>query len=308
MGAMEGLIGNTSEMDLRITAARKLANELGSPFLHLETDELFIELAYARGDWDEGLEVGTRAIELARSTEQRMVLPRLLVWVSLIHLGRGELDIADALTAEAWDVSGAAQAQAKATFIDLHAVVPAHIGRASYYLAKDDWAEAVRIAEAGLEIADDSGYVVWAIHHILPIIAEASIHARDLDRAREIGRRMRREAERVGHPMGLAWADGCDAILTWLEGDAHAGASSLRTGAEALESIPLTYEAAKLRRQLAGRLAEVGDAEGSLKELLLAHAVFERLGARTEMTKILSQFAELGVEAPALGRSIPPPE
>lgn len=300
MGAMEGLIGNTSEMEQRILEARRLADEIGSPFLQLETNELSIELAYARGEWIEGIDLGNRSIELARATDQRMVLPRLLVWVSLMHLGRGDLEIADALTAEAWEVSGAARGLGKASFVDLHAAVPAHIGRAAYHLAKGDWSGAVRVAEAGLEIADRSGYVVWAIHHILPIIAEASIHARDLDRATEIGKRMRREAERVGHPMGLAWADACDAILTWLQGDAEAGATSLRKGAEAMESIPMTYEAARLRRQLAGRLAEIGDTEGSVEELQRARAVFVRLGARTELAKALEQFEELGVDVPPL--------
>jgi len=99
--------------------------------------------------------------------------------------------------------------------------VPAHIGRAAYHLARGDWGEAARTAEAGLAIADRTGYVVWAIHHVLPIIGEAAIHARNLPRAKEVGARMRAEAETVGHPLGLAWAEACEAVLTWLEGDAR---------------------------------------------------------------------------------------
>jgi hypothetical protein len=207
----------------------------------------------------------------------------------------------DELTAEAWTVSGAERGQARSG-IDLHAVVPAHIGRAAYHLASEDWPKAVRVAELGLEIADRSGYVVWAIHHILPIIAEASIHARDLDKANEVGARMRSEAERVGHPLGRAWADACDAVLTWLQGDATVGAASLRKGAEALESIPLTYEAARLRRQLAARLLEIDDREGSLAELHRVYAVFERLGARPELEKTIEQIEELGVDLPNVSR------
>lgn len=299
MGAMEGLIGNTVEMERRIEEARRIAKQVGSPLLRLEIAELEIELTYARGEWTEGLEIGQHAIELARSLDARTVLPRLLVWTSLIHLGRYDLEAADRLTSEAWDFSGAGEAVSRQRHIYVHTIVPAHIGRAAYYLTKGDWGEAARIAEVGLAIADRTGYVAWAVHHIIPIICEASIQARNLSRARELGTRMRIEAEAMGHPLALAWAEACDALLTWLEGDAARGAAALRRGAEALEQIPLVFEANRLRRQLAGRLAEVGDEAGALKELRRVHAVFSRLGARFELEKTIGQFGELGVEPPA---------
>jgi class 3 adenylate cyclase/tetratricopeptide (TPR) repeat protein len=299
MGAMEGLIGHTDEMAQRIEKARHLAQRIGSPLLRLEIAELEVELAYARGEWAEGLTVGEPAIELARSLDARTILPRLLVWVSLMHMGRGNLDVADELTREAWHVSGAESALGASGLLDVHTVVPAHIGRAAYHLTRGDWGDAARIAEAGLAIADRTGYVVWAIHHILPIIGEASIHARQLGRAREIGVRMRAEAEALGHPLGLAWADACDAVLTWLEGDAQRGAVALRKGAESLEGIPLAYEASRLRRQLAGRLAEIGDRAGALAELRRVHEAFTRLGAKPELAKTLEQFEELSAAPPA---------
>jgi class 3 adenylate cyclase/tetratricopeptide (TPR) repeat protein len=301
MGAMEGLIGHTEEMAGRVDKARRLAKLIGSPLLRLEIAELEIELHYARGEWTKGLELGAPAIDLARSLDARTILPRLLVWVSMMHLGRGDLDLADKLTREAWEVSGAGAALGSSGFLDVHTVVPAHIGRAAYHLTRGDWGDAVRIAEEGLAIADRTGYVVWAIHHILPIIGEASIHARNLGRAREIGARMRLDAEALGHPMGLAWADTCDGVLTWLEHDARVGAVALRKGAEALEGIPLTYEANRLRRQLAGRLAEIGDREGALTELRRVHAGFTRLGALPELEKTFDQFRQLGVDPPDPG-------
>lgn len=293
MGAMEGLIGNTEAMGRRIEKARALAEEIGSPFLRLETVELGVELAYARGEWDEALAIGEPAIELARSLGQTSILPRLLVWVSRVYLGRADLARADMLTREAWDVSGADRAVADNDFRDVHSVVPAHVGRAAYHLGVGEWSTAVRIAEAGLAIADRTGYVVWAMHHILPIIAEASIHARDLARATEIGRRMRRDAEAVGHPLGLAWADACDAVLTWLQGDPVSGVIALRKGAEALESIPLKFEAARMRRQLAARLSETGDRESAIEQLKHVHEVFRRLGAEHELDKTTDQLGEL---------------
>jgi len=298
MGAMEGLIGNTAQMSKRIEEARRLADEIGSPLLQLETVELTVELAYARGDWDEGIAIGGEAIELARSLGQMTILPRLLVWVSLMHFGRGDVETGDKLTREAWEVSGADGALAEAGYIDVHTVVPAHIGRAAYHMALNEWDDAIRIAEAGLAIADRTGYVFWALHHILPIIAEASVLSRDLVRAQEIARRMRKEADAVGHPLARAWADGVDALVTWLRGDAEIGAVSLRRGAESLETIPLTYEAARMRRQLAGRLAEIGDREGALEELRHVHEVFTRLGARHELEETIGQFRQIDAEPP----------
>jgi len=299
MGAMEGLIGRTQEMARRVEKARRLAEEVGSPLLRLEVAELEIELLYARGEWDEALTVGEGAIELARSLDARTILPRLLVWVSQIHNGRGSLEIADELTREAWDVSGADAERGGSGVLDVHTVVPAHIGRAAFHLTRGDWGDAARYAEAGLAIADRTGYALWAIHQLLPILGEACIHARNLPRAREVGARMRAQAEALGHPLGLAWADTCDAVLSWLDGDARRGAVALRKAAEALEGIPLRYEASRLRRQLAGRLAEVGDREGALSELHRVHEAFSRLGARPELAKAVSQFRELGAEPPA---------
>ena len=298
LGAMEGLIGNTPGMAHQVDLAQRLADELGSPFLRLETTELSVELAYARGQWERALDIGLPAIDLARSLGHRSVLTRLLVWVSRVFLGRSDFDRAEALTQEAWEVSEASSALDERAFADVHSVVPAHVGRALCHLAKGEWGEAIRTAEGALSIADRTGYVVWAIHHILPIIAEAAIRSDDLDRAAATGRRMRVEAELVGHPLGFAWADACDAVLAWLEGNAEAGAASLRQGAESLETIPLTYEAARLRRQLAGRLAEVGDREGALLELGRVHHVFEELGAKGELQKTVEMFREMDVTPP----------
>jgi len=293
LGAMAGLIGDTEEAERQVGAAKQLADELGSPFLKSEIAEGMVGLAYMRGDWEEGVAVGERAADLARSLGQRTVLPRLLCWLSLIYIGRGELEQAKAAAEEAWDVAGAEGALDRVGATDMATVLPAHIAWASYHMASGEWDEAVRIAKVGLSIADRSGYVVWAIHHLLPIIAEGSLHARNLEVATEAGRRMRADAEAVGHPLGLAWADACDAILTWLQGDAERGAVALRAGVESLESIPLTYEAAKLRRQLAGRLVEVGDIDDAVLELEQARTVFERLGAQPELDNALRQLEEI---------------
>ena len=109
---------------------------------------------------------------------------------------------------------------------------------------------------------------------------------------------MRKEAEQVGHPLALAWAEVCDGVLTWLQNDATIGARSLQRAAAALEEIPMVYDAARVRRQLAGRLAELGDRDGALAELHHVHEIFQRLGAGPELAKTRIQFEELGAAAP----------
>jgi tetratricopeptide (TPR) repeat protein len=257
-----------------------------------------VQLAYTSGDWGRGIEIGEKAADLARSTGQRTVLPRLLAWLSLIYIGRGDFETARSATEEAWQVARADRAADHLWPTDVHVVVPAHIAVAALHLALGEWRDAIRVAQAGLSIADRSGYVVWAVHHLLPLIAEAALNLRELDLAADTGRRMRAEAEAMGHALGLAWADACDAILTWLESDPVQGAASLRTGVDALESIPLKYEAARLRRQLAGRLFEAGDPAAAALELAGALALFRRLGADPEIERAYRQYEEMGLAAP----------
>ena len=92
--------------------------------------------------------------------------------------------------------------------------------------------EAIRVGEQGLRIADRSGYVVWAIHRLMPVIAEAALWASDMERASAIATRMRRESTALGQRLGLAWADACDALVEMLHGDPARAVSLLRGAAE----------------------------------------------------------------------------
>ena len=297
MAVLEGLTGHTAAMAEHIATAERIAVARNSPLMQLWCDELAIEHAFAVGDWSGGIARGEHAIALARSLRQNTLLPRLLVWTSLMLLGRGELDKARAYVDEAWELSGAARIGDG--HVDVHTVVPAHIGRASYYMALQDFKAAIEVAEAGLEVADRSGYAFWAIHRVLPIIAEACCHVRDLDKAARVEERMRRDSERLGHKLGLAWAQACRAIIVWRAGDSATAVNLLAEAAQRLDTIPILPDAARLRRQLAGRLADTGDRTGALKELRHVHEVFVRLGAELELEKARGQFRELGAKPPA---------
>jgi ATP/maltotriose-dependent transcriptional regulator MalT len=294
LAALEGLTGDIESMERLMNEARAIADDLQSPVLGLWIAELDVELAYARGDWDGALARGEQAIRLADLLKQRTLQTRLQVWTAMVYLGRGDWKRARELVDDAW--AGALGGDGR---LDLHAAVPAHIGRAALHLALGDFAEAIEVGERGLELADRSGYVVWVLHRLLPIVAEAQIRAGNLERARDLGERLRFEGHRIGHRLGLAWAEACDAVLAYHDGEIETGARLLRSAAEGLEAVPMIPEAARLRRQLAGRLADLGDREGALVELRRVHDVFGQLAATPELTKARGQFRELGARPPS---------
>jgi DNA-binding CsgD family transcriptional regulator len=167
-----------------------------------------------------------------------------------------------------------------------------------------DLPQAIRIGERGLQIADRSGYVVWAIHRLMPVIAEAALWANDIERAKLIGARLRRDSTLLGQRLGLAWADACDALVEMLKGDATRAVALIRSAVEALEAIPYVPDAARSRRQLARALAMTGDRDGAIRELRRAHEIFAHLGAQPELDATREQIRELGARPPV--RSVTP--
>jgi predicted ATPase/DNA-binding CsgD family transcriptional regulator len=300
MATLAGFTGNAAEVARHTAASERLADELRSPVLRAWTTEVAIEYASAVGDWDTGLAVAGRAIPVARALGLRTLLPRLLVWTGLIHLGRGDLTTAKAYFDESWTMSGAGGGRAKVGNLDVHTVVPAHTGMAAYHLALGEWRRAIRIGELGVEIADRSGYIVWAIHRLLPIVIEASLWLQDFERAERHGARLRRDAAKLGHRLGLAWAAACEALVVRLrERDTARAIAMLRTAADELEAVPFVVDASRIRRNLAQLLEEAGDRDEAARELRRAHDVFARLGAERELEGTRAQLRSLGARLPA---------
>lgn len=295
LAVFEGLLGNTGPMKEWVEKADRVGLEMRSPILRLRSSELAIEQAAAAGEWDRGIALGEQAVSVARALSQNTLLPRLLVWTSLIYLGRGDVELARPLIQEAWDVSGAGDE----TPSNIHGAIPAHIGLGTLALTRGDYDGAIRVARDGLAMADRVGYRIWAIHRLLPLLAEAYLWKGDLEGAREVGERLRRDSTPMGHKLGMAWAGSCEALATWLEEeDPEEGARLMEEAARALESVPIIPDAARLRRLKAGRLAEAGDRAGALEELNRVHDVFLRLGARVELEKTRGMFRELEARPP----------
>lgn len=300
---LEGMCGDAARVAEHIAHSERLAEEMQSPLLPLWSAEISVQLKMSIGEWDSALAAGERTIAAARNLNQRMLLPRLYVWTGLIYLWRGSIQKAKEYFDLAWKLAGGDKTGSlngvDARSLDIPSIVPAHLGLASYHLTVGDPAEAVRIGEAGLEIADGSGYIVWSLQWLLPVVGEAALVARDFDRAARHCARMRVDAERLGHRLGLAYADACDGLLAWFrDGDPRRAIALLRSGAEQLEAIPFPPQAARVRRRLAGALLEIGQPEEGRRELRKAHEVLARLGAAEELTGTREEMRERGVRPP----------
>ena len=296
----EGFLGETEVMDRHIQRCREIAKELRSPVLDLWTSEVLLEHAMAAGEWDTGIALGERAVARARALGQDALLPRLLVFLSLIYLGRGEMERGRACVDEAWTLSGAGSDGTPR----VHLVVPAHIGKAAYPVAAGEYEEAIRVGEAGLAIAENTGFIIWAAHRLLPLIGEAYLMLHDATGGLHIEQRMRRYAKKTGARVGLAWLDAFASVKVWYSGDIERATGLLRKAAERLEEVPMIYDAARLRRQLAGRLADLGDRDAALEELRRVHDVFQKIGAKPELKKTRGMFRELDTRPPSISKGL----
>ncbi len=290
LGVLHGMTGNAPACLHAVQAGGRLAEELGSPFLRVAALELQIEYCYGNGDWDTGLAVGERAIALARNLQLRALLPRVLVWTALIYTGRDELDSARAYVEEAARIAHADDPDAPR---DVHVLVPVAIGRACIHLAAGEHDRAIEVGERALALVDRTGFRAWAVHRLIPFIAEAYLQQHRVAECRPYAERLRAESAALHHELGLAWADACDGLMRWLAGDPAGSAVLMEKAAERLESVPYVYDAARVRRQRAGRLYETGDREGAIRELRRVHDVLARLGARRELEKARGQFREV---------------
>jgi DNA-binding CsgD family transcriptional regulator len=300
---LAGVSGDAPECLKHLSASERLAEQMHSPLLPLWSGELSVQYSSGTGDWDAALETAERTITLAKSLSQRTLLPRLYVWSGLIYLWRGADKKAKEYFDLAWKLAGVEKVGslegAGDRVLDVPSIVPAHLGLASYYLAKGHPREALRIGEAGVAIADRTGYVVWALQWLLPTVGEAALSCRDFDRAAAHSERMRRDATRVGHKLGLAYADACDGLLALhRDGEREKAVDLLRASVEQLEAIPFPPQAARVRRRLGAVLVDIGRRDEGMRELRKSHDVFARLGATVELDGTREELRELGVRPP----------
>lgn len=299
MAILGGLTGDAAATAHHLASGERIADEIRSPVLRLWTAEVRLEYMAGIGEWRPALTLADRTIPAARALGQRTLLPRLLVWTGLIYRGLGDLQRSREYVEEAWALGGAAHAATPDRPVDVHVVVPAHTGMAGYLVTVGEHRRALEVGEAGLVIADRTGYMAWAIYRLLPFVIEASLYLKDYARAARHNQRLRRDSRVLGHALGLAWADTTDALLAYFTGSPARAVPLLRGAAAALEAVPFVFDAARLRRMVARALLDAGDRDGAARELRRAHDVFIRLGAAREVRGTREQLRALGVRPPA---------
>jgi len=302
LAMMAGLTGDGREMDINLGKALRLADELRSPVFRLWTAELVVHYKTAVGEWDSALEIAERTIAEGRVLGQRTLTPRMLVWAGLIYLARDEFEQGRRYMDEAWELSSAERVGPPGAHdrrVDVHSVVVAHIGRAYSHMFQYEFTDAIRIAGRGLAIADRSGYVVWAIYRLLPVLAECYFRAGQIELGEAIAKRLRSESERVGHKLGLAWASAADSIGPMLREEWDQAFGLMRQAIEKMDEIPFVLDSARLRHELARRLARVGDREAAAREYRLAHEVFVRLGTEGNVERAREEMRRLGMRPPS---------
>ncbi len=297
LAVLVGMRGDTRAMGQGIKEIQDIADKLRSPVLRLWAADMAVELAFARGEWDTGITLGEASIETARALNQRTLLPRLLVWTSQFYGARGDIDRAEALVQEAVDISGLGDESKQ---VDVHQVVPTYIGLALHHINVGDFEDAIDVAERGLQIAEGTGYILWAVHRLLPALAEACLWAGHIDRAEEVGRRLRGHAEKIDHRLGIAWSNACEALVKWKRGDPAGSVDLMSSAVEELSEIPMIWTATRLRRQLAGRYADIGRRDEALEELHTVHAVLIQVRAGLELEKTRRMYRELDVRPPPI--------
>jgi DNA-binding CsgD family transcriptional regulator len=298
LASLRGLSGGPAAIGPVMAELRAHAERIRSPVLALWLVEMEVEHAYFNGAWDRTVARGEEGIARAAALNQTTLQVRLLVWTATCYLGRGELVRGEELVERAWALARV-EAGGGTPSRDVHRVVPAYIGRTALHLARGEHEAGLRVGEEALARADEAGYVIWALHRLLPLVCELAIRAGRLDRAARAVERLRTEGARMEHRLALAWAAAGEAVICWHSGRTSEAADLLREAAEGLEEIGIVYEAARLRRQLAGRLAELHDPEGALDQLRRVHRAFDELGARPELEKARDQFREVGSRPPA---------
>jgi predicted ATPase/DNA-binding CsgD family transcriptional regulator len=293
---LAGLTANGKAAVEHIAEARRLARELNSPILAANIAEVAIEYAAANGDWAEALAVAEENIPIARAVGPRTLLPRILVWTGSVLLYRDEIKRAKECFDESWDLSRAGSPGTARG--DVHTEIVAHIGQAAFHLATGDWLQTIDYGRRGIAIADKHGIIVWSVHRLLALVAEAALWQRDLPVAEWASTRLRSESSLLEHRLGGITADCMDAYLRHFRENWPHAIPALLKAAEDANGVPYVFHAARLRRDISRMMLLAGDPDGAARELRLAHETFLQIGAALELRLTRAQMRRHGLRPP----------
>lgn len=296
---LAGFTTNVSALQHHLAHATQLANELNSPLLQLRTAEIDIEYRAGRGEWDRALVDGERAIVTARALNQTSLLARLAFWVGGVHLQRGNVNEAKRLFDEAWVVSGAENVDVGAPF-EVHGVLPAYTARVTWFAAAGDYARALELGRAAIAMADQTGYVAWAVYRLVPALAEAASALDHRELLMELHTRLTRDSVVLSHTIGRGWAAAIAGEIARLDTNTQQAIGAFQEAIAVLESVPFPFDAARMRLRLAHALNLDGDTREAATEALSALQVFDALGAAPAANEARELLRRFGARVPVV--------
>lgn len=296
-----GFTANTTALQHHLAQATRLANELNSPLLQLRSAEIDIEFRAGTGDWDRALVEGERAVTSARALNQTSLLARLLFWVGGVYLQRGDVAAAQRLFDESWLVSGAdavdVAVDVNAPF-EVHGVLPAYTARVILLAATGAHEEALQLGRAAVAMADQTGYVAWAVYRLIPAMAESASALDDRNTLVELHGRLTRDSVALSHTIGRGWVAAIAGEIARLDKDFEGAVAAFQESIAILEAVPCPFDAARMRLRLARALQRLGDTRESVREAQSALQVFNTLGAVPAATEAQSILRALGAHVP----------
>jgi len=194
---------------------------------------------------------------------------------------------------EAWEVSGAALADADKPF-EVHGILPAFVARTRLLHARGAHREALALGERALMLADRTGYIAWAVHRLLPTMAMVALELHDHATLRRLRDRLATDASRLSHAVGSAWVRVIDGELAMQDGRNSEAIEAMHHAINQLEAVPYPFDAATARLRLAAMHRVRGANAEAVLEARAALSVFESLDAAPSADAARRVLVELG--------------
>ncbi len=223
------------------------------------------EVLQLRGDWDGALEEARRALARLLDPPGQVSLGNAYVQLAELHRLRGEL-------AEAEEAYRLASQHGKR-------IQP---GLALLRMAQGDPAGALVSLRRALDESTEQRFRPT----LLAACVEAAIAADDVPAARTAAAELAAIAADLGVPYLRALSARANGSVHLAEGDARAALGELRQSDAIWQELDAPYEAARTRMLVARACGELGDASEAEMSLAGAAAVFERLAAAPDLTRV----------------------
>jgi DNA-binding CsgD family transcriptional regulator/tetratricopeptide (TPR) repeat protein len=228
------------------------------------------ELKQLKGDWEAARDEAARARELLSGRSQRL-MGRALYQQGELHRLAGELDRADEAYRRAGELGFEPQP-----------------GVSLLRLAQGERKAAVasirRVAgEAGSPQGPGAG--VQRLEVLGPF-AEIMVAIGELKPARAAADELATIAREMSSPFVSARAAGTNGAVLLAEGDAKEALVALREAWTSWQSLEAPYEAARVRVLIAAACEQLGDSDTAAMHRDAAAAVFERLGATPDLSRL----------------------